>query len=332
MSKNLSEHVKLVSLSDIELNQPINNDPLLNAFDNVNQNEIYVTHPGERKIAEETWNDYISKIEKDDLKRLAEKVRSETVYADFNEFKRYLYSSFEKFKQKIGNKDFYIYLPRSKFGSEYVFTALLWKEIRKLNFIGFMNEETELKDLDNILLIDDAIYSGINLTASITELYFERYRNRNIKFNYYVVVAYKSHDLMIEDLEGETFYSKYIPSINELDEIHSGMSDSIPLLYFDHKVAGDMSTFYHIYMEGILGGNFSWNGKIENGKYYGMLLPYEPDTKIKDRLYDRYFKGVTPQPENYPKEEDDNPEYSFFQKLKSEEESVGNQKKNSQVI
>lgn len=274
--------------------------PLIDAFNRVDQNNIYVLNEGERAISSETWDEYISKIEDEGLKETVLEVRRKTKYFTWSQFADLLNKSFNKFVASIGDKSFLIYLPSEKFSSEHVLVALLWKQIRKLNFQGFISltDFTLLEDGSNVLFLDDAIYSGNNLIGSMDGLNYET----NKKFVYYIVVACSTENIsMIKDamplLKGNIFYTENIPLIDipPGDDIHSRLSYRMSPTYFDHKVAGTMSSFPLIYLKGIIAEN----------KEFGMLLPIKPDTEIKDRLYEKYFRDITPGPKELNMERPD---------------------------
>jgi hypothetical protein len=260
---------------------------IIEAFDRVDQKDIYVEHAGQRQIPPEVWDDYISQITDAKLKETVIKVREKTVYLEWDRFIKMLNIAFQNFKDYIKEQPFLIYLPENKFGSEYVFVALLWKEIKNLNFAGIisLNNISLLKEGSNVLIIDDVAYSGNNLIGSLDELNF----HSQIKFNYHVVIACTTNTNFLSEalphLKGRLFTANLIPRVEVADKIHSKYDYEMAPVYCDHKVAGVMSSFPLIYLDGILG--------VDNeGKKFGSLLPYPPDTKVKDRLYDKYFKQL----------------------------------------
>ena len=187
-------------------------------------------------------------------------------------FISYLEDAFSKFAVSIKDQPFFIYLPSNKFGSEYVFIAWLWQNIKKLNFKGFISNDDYglLEQGDNILFIDDAIYSGTNIMGSIDELnYFT-----NLSFNCYIVVGCSSSPIFNIEIFGintKLFTGLIIPPVSTEGTKYAkyiGVNSSI---YFDHKIAGVCSTFNDVYK---------------------ALIPISPDTSIKNSLYDKYFKDV----------------------------------------
>ena len=66
-------------------------------------------------------------------------------------------------------ENFYIYLPSEKIGSEYWFTAKLYPLFAyHPHFKGYINNDTPLEK-GHIIIIDDAIYSGVNVLSMIDE-------------------------------------------------------------------------------------------------------------------------------------------------------------------
>ena len=187
---NILYELRKVSLEDPIIEEEIsieqNVTPLIKTFDHVDQNDIYVLNEGEREISSKTWNEYIEKIKDNGLKETVLKVRQETKYFTWSRFVDLLKQSFNKFAKSIGVKPFLIYLPSEKFSSEHVLVALLWKQIRKLNFQGFISltDFMLLEDGSNVLFLDDAIYSGNNLMGSMDGLNYESGK----KFVYYIKI------------------------------------------------------------------------------------------------------------------------------------------------
>lgn len=252
---------------------------LTNAFDLVDRSLINVEHSGERKIYGTTWDAYISQLSNATDVEIIEQVESKTVYVDWERFIKLLEHSFTDFVREIGDQPFYIYLPTNKFGSEYVLVAWLWQDIKKLNFQGFvsLNDNSMLKDDANVLIIDDAIYSGHNLMGSIDELMY----TTRLKFNFYIVVACSSLENLgqveFPDVKIRLFNSLLVPRIPTEGTSYEQYMDELVPMYFDHKIAGKASTFTDVYTE---------------------LLPYPPDDSAKYKLYETYFATLVSPPAN----------------------------------
>ncbi len=99
-----------------------------------------------------------------------EEVIKNTRYIPFDVFKEALVYSFDLFKKRIGVEKFYILLDDEKIGSEHWIVALLWRYIKELNVVEIIHSESEIPKNANILLIDDAIYSGHHLTQIFGDL------------------------------------------------------------------------------------------------------------------------------------------------------------------
>lgn len=104
---------------------------------------------------------YLSMMSEPDRSFIRE-LLNKTTYIRYPEFKQALLQSFEAFKQNIGQQEFYLLLPAGKFGSEYWLVALLWPQLRTMNFKGIIKDTDNFQPqgVTNILVIDDAIYSG----------------------------------------------------------------------------------------------------------------------------------------------------------------------------
>lgn len=238
---------------------------LIDIFDSIDRSLITVKHQGERILRADASND-----------EFVQKVVKETKYIDWPGFIGYLESSFKQFAKRIGDQPFLVYLPDTKFSSEHVFVAWLWQMIKNLNFQGFVSIEDNiwLASCQNVLFIDDAIYSGHNIIGSIDELSYKK----NLTLNCYIVVACSSTDHLdvgLPYIKEELFTSLIVPEISTEGTKFAKYADSLTPLYFDHKVAGVASTFTEIYRN-------------------LMVLP--PDDQLKYSLYKQYFEGVIQPP------------------------------------
>ena len=90
--------------------------------------ELKIRYSGLRKIKETTKNDYLSKFENIEDREFVKNVLEQTIYVPEEEFFKYLEEAFLSFSEFIGNRPFYIYLPKDKFSSEHIFTIYLWEK------------------------------------------------------------------------------------------------------------------------------------------------------------------------------------------------------------
>lgn len=227
---------------------------------------------------------------------------TKTIYVPFAKFKESVFESFDLWRQNIGNNQFYLTLPTDKIGSEHWIIALLWPELRQIKNTNlvFINDSTTLPlQINNVLIIDDALYTGINTFNKIDSLVYNLAKSLNINvreagkyFHFHLVIPYVSTDgsKYIADecsyLNSRcTMYAvDYIPGLNELIDLRKYYpSDellkerfkiaegydldpgNLPPIYFDHKVAGPMSTFSSIYLFGVVpdDGNFGSLFKVD---------------------------------------------------------------------
>lgn len=255
-------------------------------FNSIDINDIKLPTSGERAITNDQWDIYQNKITDRRIRNLIKTVRKETIYVSWDMFKSYLMGAFQQFAQKIGDQPFKVFLPLHKFGSEYIFTALLWDSLKKLNMSSIITTDDTINDHDHILFIDDAIYSGTYVTCISNRLL-----GQNRKINLHIVVACSSHITKrfrrVFNQSVSIYATKYIPwiQIGACSPFYMYNKELVPL-YFDHKVASACSSFYLIYMKGI----------TANESFSGMLLPLSPDTSLKTLIYEKYFKDSSVPP------------------------------------
>ena len=265
--------------------------------------------------------EYLSLLEEPDRSFVRE-LPNKTMYVRYPEFKEALMSSFEMFKKEIGDKEFYLFLPTEKIGSEHWLVALLWPQLRTMKIKEIINEKLDLplETQLNIVIIDDASYTGINTFAKLDEIsstfaekvelddYLDCLRESNKNITYHVVIPFiskLSEDFLMGEFNSMGIRSiiykiKSVPRLRELIDVgryYHGEPEKVseilrdrfgvardydeqyplvdmPMIYFDHKVASDMSTFSSIYLE----------GRLPNGSKYGSLFRTKPSRANIEKL------------------------------------------------
>lgn len=231
----------------------------------------------DRSLDEVKVRKYIEQLQPDEQKFVRE-LLDKTTYISFAELKIALSYAFEKFKKSIGDQPFYLMASGYKFGSEHWFIGLLWDQIRTMNLLGILNENSELKltEPTNIVIIDDAIYTGNNVLSMIDEFsYFLSEKQgrpqkdicSNIKLHMVIpFINYSglesiNHFLKEFGIIGYTYSNNIIDGLSDLIDVSDNMVDRFGIdipemsaIYFDHKVAGSMSTFSMIYLDGLVPG------------------------------------------------------------------------------
>lgn len=258
------------------------------------------TFPIDRSLDPIKIAGYLSMLEEPDRSFVQELI-AKTTYVPYQEFKLALLESFDSFHKHIGQTPFYIMLPSSKIGSEHWLTALLWSQLREMNIRGIIDDASTLPimGMKEILIIDDAIYSGNNMLGSMDGFTYNlslttRREQCEIgkHFHFHVVVPFVSKggksliEKVCEELNTQCsmYGRKYVsdlPDVIDLKKYYSAemkrMRDTlrekfgievivVPPLYFGHKVAGTMSTFSSIYQQGLL----------PDGTKYGSLFKVDP--------------------------------------------------------
>jgi hypothetical protein len=158
---------------------------------------------------------------------------NKTTYIRYQELKQILFQSFELFKQSIGQQEFYLLLPAGKFGSEYWLVALLWSQIRNMNLRGIIKytDNFQPQGLTNILVVDDAIYSGARMVEMFDN--FIQNRQRGQLFNIHIVVPFitkNGTEYVLDTIKrygstGTIYDIKYLPSMYTMIDLESYYPD-----------------------------------------------------------------------------------------------------------
>jgi len=220
-------------------------------------------------------------------------VIEKTLYVPYKEFKKALFQTFYLFQNKIKNEGFYILMDDQKIGSEHWLLALLWPELSKMNVLGIITPgEHKLEGkIKHILMIDDAIYTGLHIGVSMDDLinavypheadlvfhlvipYIgkpgkrfieERYDDLGINYhlyNYQVMNTLRSLIDINKYYPDEPLISthQFIAGLygvrkGALQKLYELRTSDPFLIYFDHKVAADSCTIPTVYLEGIIPG------------------------------------------------------------------------------
>lgn len=243
------------------------------------QGESYMMHAdeqiGQRMLNRNKINKYLANIPNKLSKEFAEIFIKQIKYVPFDTFYSAFQKSYNKFLSAIKNRPYCILLNSDHYGSESWLTQLLFQNQLKGREPEIIHKSTPNKDPIDIVIVDDAIYSGINILSQIDDfIYYAKPGLTNHKYIFHIVVPYVSfegHQMLCENI-GKFNNSKYcfypagplIPSIwksTNLDKFTKGQqilkseiaknlrieegSALIPL-YFDHKIACPLSTATHL--------------------------------------------------------------------------------------
>ena len=260
--------------------------------------------PVDRSLDPDKMQKYLMQLPKPDCS-FVQDLLNKTTYVPYLEFKSALLQSFELFKQAIRSEEFYLKLINGKIGSEHWLTALLWSQLKLLNLKQIISEETVIPVPSdgtkiNIVIIDDAIYTGNNTLAKMDELTDRLSTSLQISvaeiekhLKFHIVVPYVSRFGLnaISDFSNtcKTYSIHYPPSLTNLVDISKYYPNDIentlyskfrieiaemPAIYFDHKVAYSMSTFSDVYLY----------GHYANQTAYGSLFKVNPSREKIEQL------------------------------------------------
>lgn len=247
----------------------------------------------QHKLATKLVSGYLSLLTGDD-RRFVDIVLKHTKYVTFNQFRTALYASFNKFKATIQDQPFQLlYHLDSGIGSEHWLTHLLWPELRQLN-CTVVDRLEDIKD-GHVVIIDDAIYSGCHMAGLLDEL-------ATADCTFHLIIPFVTNEGLAtvkSACPGEliSYHQELMISLWDIlateapDLFHVyedvlmhrwGMEAKPVPCYFDHKVAGEFSSFYQIYCQ----------GQVPGGQNFGTLLTAEPDRSLIQLLANLVNKSV----------------------------------------
>lgn len=251
------------------------------------------THNGEHGFDLNKVQNYLNRIDNEIEKNFVKTVIDNTTYVTFDELVKNTRECFKRFLRESSCK-FYIALPNYKIGSEHILLSRMIDLIPSTRFLGIINQESyEIykNDMVNIVMIDDCMFSGNNVTGFIDNLTFNAEQTLNTsqkellgKTNYYLVVPYQSKHNSIDHFKGircvvkiyhqiikpisEYYYCGQL-ELNDLLQKFECECDNYPF-YTDIKVSNNFGSFPSIYLE----------GKIPNKGNFGSILKKNPSKYI----------------------------------------------------
>ena len=187
-----------------------------------------------------------------------------THYISTTEFMNNLRLSLEAFLKAVGDRPYGIVLFSQKYGSEYWILQQLFARDLKGREPPVLYKSNPEKDPTDIMIIDDAIYSGMNVSIAISD--FLSNVKTDKKYTFHIVVPYVStrgYEIISEDFKDRAnliFYPAGGHTIPSLKDIDPKLWDDIiadeyivqkydivednphTLIYFDHKIADARAT------------------------------------------------------------------------------------------
>lgn len=213
---------------------------------------------------------YLNRIP-DEYVEAATFVLNNSEYVTFNKFRDKLQQSFDLFQDNIGNQPFYLVYPtQGKIGSENWLTHLLYPQIKQLNLVGILDNSTnilaKIPSGSNVVLIDDAIYSGCNMAGTIDEMSYPCGNSKTFRFH--LIVPYAKEEgirTVSGDVSKKFVYNFYsVVTMTDTDKLSNdnlevarfnddlGSEDAPVAIYFDWKVANEFGSYPQLYLEGAI--------------------------------------------------------------------------------
>ena len=205
---------------------------------------------------------YLQSITNMKDKGITKDIIDNTIYIPFNVF----YNELIKLIDRLPSKFNLLFDIKEKVGSEHWITLLIWSYIKD-NVINIINDIDDVTNEYPILIVDDSIYSGHHLSGVMDEFSYN-YKNKfnkKLENSFVILVPYASeigvdtinNALQHININADIIYGNKLQDIsfhiydyNERYMYDNFMSESIPTgIYFDHKIAGNFSSFPLIYKE-----------------------------------------------------------------------------------
>lgn len=209
-------------------------------------------------------------------KTLVKRILDQTVHIPTREVYEKVLIEFEKFLElKI---PYYVYRSIDQSSSSLKFNE---------NFIKHINAESKFIEKEvNILIVDDAAYSGCFILSIMDTLIYD---NPSVVFNFYLIVPYmlKHTQKYIEDTfddfnknssKCKFFDYTVLPCIELTEKQIDLLGAETNILftgYFSHKISNSFGSFPQIYLEGEINkdkkfGNLFEKDIIPSRKYIGL--------------------------------------------------------------
>lgn len=277
-------------------------------------------HVGQCRLDPVRINNYLGHFQGHD-RIFIETLLSKTLYITYSDFLTNLHKSFQQFLTDINNQSYYILIPRYKIGSEYWLIMLLWKCIRRSNFVDFVYDDQTVANNGNIIIIDDAIYSGVTITGMV-----EKFISANSGGKFYLIIPYASilgatevYSFIHTSGNPVKIYTQQtlpciatsinLPAIygRDYEQIISERflidNSNLVLAYFDHKMAVAESVPRSIYMDGVLAIDYTDKetdaltkiqkllGRYKDYQSTGSLLLRLPSRQMIEKL-ERLLRSI----------------------------------------
>lgn len=232
--------------------------------------------PGQRGLRKDNIDTYLNNINDDLSKQFAAMFLKHVTYIPFNVFYQSLQNSLNKFLSTIADKPYAILLEQDHYGSESWLTQLLFQTELLGKEPDIISKANPNKDPIDIVIIDDAIYSGINTLSKIDNFIYYANQNGKIltpeRYIFHIVVPYVSisgYNMLCKNIDkfgnSKLYFYTNLPLIKSIwqlepsmknmfqkdnEELHDVIvknlnidphTDFVPI-YFDHKIACELST------------------------------------------------------------------------------------------
>ena len=238
------------------------------------------------------------------LKDIMNYIRDNTIHIDFKTFMQNLYESVQKFEKAIGEKQYILYIPHPDVTSPYNEKSNYWVsqivyhmlKRKPSKIISILGKEYYNDNNYNILLCDDAIFSGTQMSDRIlvdikipgsyiknNEINIDDYK---YNFNIFIIVPFITEigkqkivslktDETDEKMEINLFYNFEIkkPSVPHIKNQRAS------LFYFDHRIPDFMSTYSVLYNRGYEHFDIDSKSCIYNGEEMSLIKQYSIDDK-----------------------------------------------------
>jgi hypothetical protein len=240
----------------------MNDELTILMLNRISEIQLKMPQDGERIFNRELMNELREK-HSPKIQEILTQIEEATIYIAFSKLVKSLCEHFAIFQKAIGERPFLLYLPFTV-KSSLLFAGYLWSQIQKMNIVGFVTDFSKIKDGDEILILDDCVYSGVSILSAIDNMsyYTGMISPYPIAGIVHLVVGYSSsgfartREYQSKRLNKriimycDQFIDPIIFSPEEEELMHQELKTEpwVPMpVYFDHKIASRCSTHNIVY-------------------------------------------------------------------------------------
>lgn len=248
-------------------------------------------------IDDDKYNKYLLSVDNKN-KEIIKTIVENTIYIDTDELVESLKRCILRLEEEV--KNYYIFIPDNKIGSEHYILKLLQDYIHPDYIInGYKSHLCDIiKEEYPIVIIDDAIYSSCNMCSHIDNITHHQVCKNRRKYKFYCVTAITSDlnlqvvnnfgakiitDKVLTHLRPKILLNKYDVNFDYMYKNFGCETESILPVIFRHKIANEFGC-YQFYKE-ILKEEYLPNRECINSITEKEIKELIPNIQIKIKLF-----------------------------------------------